>query len=91
VGKGDSRRQHQGGVILNAQIFQVPPICGLVKAMSHKGQSRHFDGEPAISGQRPFFGRRSVRQWGQMLALAKKEATAGPPLLFGPMVVGSSK
>jgi hypothetical protein len=28
---------------------------------------------------------------GQMLALAKKEATAGPPLPFGPMVVGSSK
>jgi hypothetical protein len=25
---------------------------------------------------------------GQMLALAKKEATAGPPLPFGPMVVG---
>jgi hypothetical protein len=24
VGKGDSRRQHQGGVILNAQIFQIP-------------------------------------------------------------------
>jgi hypothetical protein len=28
---------------------------------------------------------------GQMLALAKKEATAGPPLPFGPMAVGSSK
>jgi hypothetical protein len=28
---------------------------------------------------------------GQMLALAKKEATAGPSLPFGPMVVGSSK
>jgi hypothetical protein len=28
---------------------------------------------------------------GQMLAMAKKEATAGPPLPFGPMVVGSSK
>jgi hypothetical protein len=28
---------------------------------------------------------------GQMLAIAKKEATAGPPLPFGPMVVGSSK
>jgi hypothetical protein len=26
-----------------------------------------------------------------MLALAKKEAIAGPPLLFGPMVVGSPK
>ena len=26
---------------------------------------------------------------GQMLALAKKEATGGPPLPFGPMVVGS--
>jgi hypothetical protein len=25
-----------------------------------------------------------------MLALAKKEATAGPPLPFGPMVVGSA-
>jgi hypothetical protein len=28
---------------------------------------------------------------GQMLALAKKESTAGLPLPFGPMVVGSSK
>ena len=28
---------------------------------------------------------------GQMLAMAKKEATAGPPLPFGPMVVGSLK
>ena len=28
---------------------------------------------------------------GQMLAMAKKEATAGPPLPFGPMVAGSSK
>ena len=28
---------------------------------------------------------------GQMLALAKKEATAGPPLPFGPTVVGSSR
>jgi hypothetical protein len=28
---------------------------------------------------------------GQMLALAKKEAAAGPPLPFGPMVVGSCK
>jgi hypothetical protein len=27
----------------------------------------------------------------QMLELAKKEATAGPPLPFGPMIVGSSK
>jgi hypothetical protein len=28
---------------------------------------------------------------GQMLALAKKEAMAGPPLPFGPMVAGSYK
>jgi hypothetical protein len=28
---------------------------------------------------------------GQMLALAKKEATAGPPLPFGPMVIGATK
>jgi hypothetical protein len=27
----------------------------------------------------------------QMLALAKKEATAGPPLPFGPMVIGATK
>jgi hypothetical protein len=28
---------------------------------------------------------------GQVLAMAKKGATAGPPPPFGPMVVGSSK
>jgi hypothetical protein len=27
----------------------------------------------------------------QMLALAKKEATAGPPLPFGPMAIGATK
>jgi hypothetical protein len=28
---------------------------------------------------------------GQMLGIAKKEATAGPPLPFGPMVIGATK
>jgi hypothetical protein len=27
----------------------------------------------------------------QMLGIAKKEATAGPPLPFGPMVIGATK
>jgi hypothetical protein len=60
------------------------------------GRSRNFGRGPAVSGlsrstdilseEDPF-----CNGVGQMLAMAKKEATAGPPLPFGPMVVGSSK
>jgi hypothetical protein len=60
------------------------------------GQSRNFGRGPAVSGlsrstdilrKKDPFG----NGVGQMFALAKKETTAGPPLPFGPMVVGSSK
>jgi hypothetical protein len=87
------------GLIERAGQGLAVPNCATLlfgSAMSQLGQSRNFGHGPAVSGlsrstdilseEDPF--RNGV---GQMLALAKKEARAGPPLSFGPMVVGSSK
>jgi hypothetical protein len=60
------------------------------------GQSRNFGRGPAVSGlsrstdilrKKDPFG----NGVGQMLALAKKEAMAGPPLPFAPVAIGSAK
>jgi hypothetical protein len=88
------------GLIERAGQGLAVPNCATLlfgSAMSQLGQSRKFGHGPAVSGLSRStdhsFGRRDPfgNGVGQMLALAKKEATAGPPLPFGPMVVGSSK
>jgi len=81
------------------QSLAVPNCATLLfgSAMSQLGQSRNFGHGPAVSGlsrSTDILSEEEIRSAmgvGQMLALAKKEATAGPPLPFRPTVVGSSK
>jgi hypothetical protein len=66
------------------------------QGMAGPGQSRNFGRGPAVSGlsRSTDILRKKIRSamgGVQMLALAKKEATAGPPLPVAPMAIGSAK
>jgi hypothetical protein len=66
-------------VTLNRWIKEAGPDVAKLAEYVAAADKQGLQGDPFRNGV------------GQMLALAKREATAGPPLPFGPMVAGSSK
>jgi hypothetical protein len=66
-------------VTLNRWIREAGPDVAKLAEYVAAADKQGLQGDPFRNGV------------GQMLALAKKEAKAGPPLPLGPMVVGSAK